>query len=82
MYGSSWKMSSGCITGAERVSDTDDWNLPQSSGSNYHIRYKSEGVCGGWSSVLSTFADGLEGYGGKLEIIDSPDFSKLKEEFV
>jgi hypothetical protein len=80
MYGSSWKMSSGCTPDSEQVDGV--WNLPQSSGSTYRIRPESEGICGGWNGVLKTYNEEMESYGGKLEIIDSPDFYKLKEEFV
>lgn len=39
MYGSSWKLSSGC----ERVIDEgDSWRVPQSSGSAYILRKNSE----------------------------------------
>jgi hypothetical protein len=82
LYGSSWKISSGCAQGATLVDGSDDWNLPQSSGSNYHIRSSSEGVCGGWGGVITTYADQMETVGGKLEVIDNPDFSKLKSEFI
>jgi len=39
MYGSSWKLSSGC----EQVLDEgDNWRVPQSSGSVYVLRKNSE----------------------------------------
>ena len=82
LYGSSWKVSSGCISGATAVGGSDDWDIPQSSGSIYSVRSGSEGVCGGWNCMLTLYADQLEAVGGKLEIIDNPDFSALKSEFV
>lgn len=82
LHGSSWKISSGCAPGATIVEGSDGWNLPQSSGSTYHIRSCSEGVCGGWGCMLTLYADQMEAVGGKLEVIDNPDFSQLKSEFI
>lgn len=82
LHGSSWKISSGCSVGANQIVDSDDWILPQSSGSNYHIRMTSEGVCGSWHHVIDAYQQQMLDHGGSLEVIDEPDFSKLVESFV
>lgn len=46
MYGSSWKLSSGC---EQVIDEGDSWRVPQSSGSVYILRKNSEG------DKLSTF---------------------------
>ena len=46
MYGSSWKLSSGC---EQVIDEGDSWCVPQSSGSVYILRKNSEG------DKLSTF---------------------------
>lgn len=81
LYGSSWKISSGCSSGANQILDSDDWILPQSSGSTYHIRMKSEGVCGGWYGVIDEYKQQMLDHGGSLEVIEEPDFSTLSQYF-
>lgn len=75
LYGSSWKLSSGC-EGVPML-ENDYWSISQSSGSTYRLRKHGEGITGLWEPILDNLKKQLKEIDGNLEIIEKPDFTKF-----
>lgn len=76
IYGSSWKLSSGCKS-FEYDPHNKIWSSPQWSGSTYQIHENAEGVCGMWDGFLQDFVDKSTD-DVTIEVVENPDFSKIE----